>query len=99
MFAHIGKIPYLCRRERKKNQPLNTIIMNYPVRCTWCISQLKNTKHYRDAHYYMSEREMYIDVQTRAEANAIEMLNGYLEGAFKVYKDILNMNEEGDELC
>lgn len=73
--------------------------MSYPVRCTMCISLLKNSKHYKNAHYYMNAGEMYIDVQTRIEANVIELLNGYQEGAFKTYRDLLNMNKEEDELC
>lgn len=72
--------------------------MNYPVRCTWCISLLKNTKHYKHAHYYMLENEMYIDVNTLCEQNAITMLNGYQEGVFKVYNDILNMFKNEEEL-
>ena len=73
--------------------------MKYPVRCTCCISLLKNTKRYKNAYYYMNNGEMYIDVETREESDIIAQLNFYQEGTFRTYKQMLNINNEEDELC
>lgn len=73
--------------------------MNYPTRCTSCISLLKNTKRYKNAHYFMNSGEMYINVQTAEESNIIAQLEGYQEGSLRTYQLLLNNINEEDELC
>lgn len=73
--------------------------MKYPVRCTCCISLLKNTRRYKNAYYYMNNGDMYIDVDTIEESYIIAQLNGYQEGTFRTYKQLLNINNEEDVLC
>ena len=64
--------------------------MNYPTRCTHCISLLKNCKAFQNAHFYMNMNEVYIDVEDYTLATMIAHLNGYQEGTYKTYKQILN---------
>lgn len=66
--------------------------MNYPVRCTNVITQLKNCKRYEHAHFYKIEEAMYIDVRTSKEATLIARFNGLMEDALKTYQEILNNN-------
>jgi hypothetical protein len=48
-----------------------------------------NCKKYAKAYYPHDNRDTYIEVDTAEEANLIETLNGYQEGTFKTYKEIL----------
>ena len=63
--------------------------MKYRAKCTWCAPLLMNCKKYAKAYYPHDNRDTYIEVDTTEEANLIETLNGYQEGTFKTYKEIL----------
>lgn len=63
--------------------------MNYPTRCTWCASLLKNIGKYKNNHIYNIEKEIFIDVETREESNLITQMNGHQEATFKIYNELL----------
>lgn len=64
--------------------------MNYPVRCSMILPMLMNCKRYEHANFYKVDGEMFLDVQTRREADLIAKLNELQEEAWKVYSLILN---------
>lgn len=63
--------------------------MNYPTRCTHCITLLKNSKAFQKAHFYMNMNEVYIDVEDYTLSTMILLLNDYQEGTYETYKQIL----------
>ena len=72
--------------------------MNYPTRCTHCISLLKNTKKYVNAHYFKMDGEMYIVVHSIREQVRISALEHYQELSFKMYNVLLEIIGEENEL-
>ena len=82
------------RKQLPKFHPKTRKEMSYPVRCTHCISLLKNCKAYRKAHYYTINEDVFIDVQTLKEANTIAQLEGHQEATFKLYNQIINDTEK-----
>lgn len=68
--------------------------MNYPTRCTHCISLLKNCKAFQNAHFYMNMNEVYIDVEDYILAENIAILQALQEETFKQYNNIVNQTEK-----
>ncbi|MBO5886610.1 MAG: hypothetical protein J6Q60_01135 [Bacteroidaceae bacterium] len=64
--------------------------MNYPVRCTQCISLLKNIKKYAHNRVYSIDKDLYIEVETTEEHNLIMQLNKHQEASLKIF---INLNE------
>lgn len=65
--------------------------MIYPVRVSMILPLLQNVKDYECAHVYKVENDLFIDVNTRKEANLIARLNGLQEESYKVYQEIINL--------
>lgn len=68
--------------------------MNYPVKCTHCMSLLLNLKKYRFANYYKNSGQWYIDVQDERERDVIASLEWYQEGTFEKYRDLEYLTEK-----
>lgn len=63
--------------------------MNYPTRCTHCISLLKNCTSLKNAHYYMIDCEVYIDVEERDIADLITKIEWYQESTSWYYNRLI----------
>lgn len=72
--------------------------MNYPVRCTHCMSLLLNLKKYAFAYYYQNCGQWYIDVQDERERDVIASLEWYQEGTFEKYRDLEYLTEKNPKL-
>ena len=67
--------------------------MVYKVKCTHCSPLLMNTKILKDGYFSHDAHDTYIHVTDKELANMIEQLNGYQEGTFKTYQQILEYIE------
>lgn len=65
--------------------------MNYPTRCTHCISLLKNCKSFQNAHFYMNMNEVYIDVEDYTLAEIIAAIQAHQEETLKLYNNLVNL--------
>lgn len=65
--------------------------MKYRVNCTHCVSLIMNLYPLRENIYLHDSSNLYIDVYTPEEANLIEQLNGYQEGSFRVYNELVKL--------
>lgn len=68
--------------------------MNYPTRCTHCISLLKNCKAFQNAHFYINMNEVYIDVDDYTLAIIIGTIQALQEETFKQYNNLVNLIEK-----
>lgn len=65
--------------------------MKYPVRVSMILPLLQNVRDYECAHVYQVEKDLFIDVNSRKEANLIARLNGLQEESYKVYQELINL--------
>jgi hypothetical protein len=42
-------------------------------------------------YYFADARDLYIEVDTEEEVNLIEQLNGYQEGSFRIYNELVKI--------
>ena len=63
--------------------------MNYPTRCTHCISLLKNCTTTKGLHYYMLQGEMYVDLPTPSIQTLVTLLEHHQEETFFYYNQLL----------
>lgn len=68
--------------------------MMYRAKCTHCAPLLMNTDKFKDAPFCHDKYDTYIEVHSEELATMIEHLNGYQEGTYKTYKQILNYTEK-----
>lgn len=59
--------------------------------CTHCVSPIMNIYPKSNYYYSADARDLYIEVDTEEEANLIEQLNGYQEGSFRVYNELIKI--------
>lgn len=71
--------------------------MNYPVKCTHCMSLLLNLKKYRFANYYKNCGQWYIDVQDETELTYISQLEWYQEGSFRMYNELVKITSNNHQ--
>lgn len=64
--------------------------MNYPVKCTHCISLLKNCNATKNLHYYLNSNEMYVDVPTPSLQTLITFIEHHQRETFFYYNLLLN---------
>lgn len=65
--------------------------MKYRAICTHCVSPILNLYPASENFYIYDALELYIEVNTPEEANLIEQLNGYQEGSFRVYNELVKL--------
>lgn len=65
--------------------------MKYRAICTHCASPIMNLYPKRENYYCYDATDLYIEVNTPEEANLIEQLNGYQEGSFRVYNELVKL--------
>ena len=53
-----------------------------------------NTDKFKGVFFYHDKNDTYCEVQSKELATMIEHLNGYQEGTYKTYKQILNYTEK-----
>lgn len=53
--------------------------MKYKAKCTNCVSHIKNITKYADADILCDKKDLWIEVDSEAEVEAIEMID-YLFG-------------------
>ena len=68
--------------------------MKYKVKCTHCITLLRNLKKYADAELYYNGNECYIEVGKRAEVIHIEKMEIFQAGTFLHYNQLANLVED-----
>ena len=68
--------------------------MMYKAKCTHCAPLLMNTDKFKGVFFYHDKNDTYCEVQSKELATMIEHLNGYQEGTYKTYKQILNYTEK-----
>lgn len=68
--------------------------MSYEVRCTHCVSLLKNCKAFEKSHYYSLNNEMYIEVEDFVYSEIISAIQAHQEETYKLYNNLLNITEE-----
>lgn len=68
--------------------------MSYEVKCTHCISLLKNLKKYANAKYTMHQGEAYIEIDDISERIYIEDIEMYQAATFKYYNRLINLIEK-----
>lgn len=67
--------------------------MKYKVKCTHCISLLKNLKKYAKAELCYDSEDCYIEVDKRAEVIHIEKMEMYQARTFQHYNALANLIE------
>ena len=65
--------------------------MKYRAKITSCASPIMNIYSKYDYYYCAIGTDLYIEVNTPEEANLIEQLNGYQEGSFRVYNELVKL--------
>lgn len=65
--------------------------MKYRAICTHCVSLIMNIYPESEIYYYAVRKRLYVEVNTPEEANLIEQLNGYQEGSFRVYNELVKL--------
>lgn len=60
--------------------------MNYKVKCTHCISLLKNIKALENAEYTMHDGECYIDVNDDSDKFLIERIEFHQNNTYWYYQ-------------
>ena len=65
--------------------------MKYRAICTHCVSPILNLYPMSKTQYYHGATDLYVEVNTPEEANLIEQLNGYQEGSFRVYNELVKL--------
>lgn len=68
--------------------------MNYEVKCTHCLSLLKNLKKYANAKYTMHQGEVYIEIDDISERIYIEDIEMYQVATYKYYNRLINLIEK-----
>lgn len=65
--------------------------MKYRAICTHCVSPIMNIYPKSKNYYCADAHDLYLEVDTEEEANLIEQLNGYQEGSFRVYNELVKI--------
>ncbi len=65
--------------------------MKYRAICTHCVSPIMNIYPKSKNYYFADARDLYIEVDTEEEVNLIEQLNGYQEGSFRIYNELVKI--------
>lgn len=68
--------------------------MKYEVKCTNCLSLLKNLKKYANANYTMHLGEVYIEIDDINERIYIEDIEMYQVATYKYYNRLINLIEK-----
>lgn len=68
--------------------------MTYEVKCTHCLSLLKNLKKYANAKYTMHLGEVYIEIDDINERIYIEDIEMYQAATYKYYNRLINLIEK-----
>ena len=65
--------------------------MKYRAKCKHCVSHIKNITKYADAHIQADRNNVWIEVDSEAEAAMIEIVDHQFEKAIKRYKELIEL--------
>lgn len=63
--------------------------MTYDVKCTNCVSLLKNYSRLKDAYFFMQKGEMYVAVYDEIDKVLIELIEYHQGNTFRYYNMLL----------